>query len=493
MFQESKIINASVLDELRRYPTVELVKRLFPDVKMHGRSLMCNPLRGEKHASLSCFRDRSGFQRWKDHATGETGDNIDFYRLANPGMGYVESVEALSVMLLGRSAFDEVASARVAASQVIPPRTGLLHRPLVEEPGSIRVMGLVPYAPSEDPYVAGVVEYTRSRGISDDVAGRYLNIVSFQNINRIGRSVIDRTSGLPVIGEDGEIVRDNGANLGIGMLNDIGGYTLRVPDGTDGSKGFKCSDTVFISTILSNGARPYRNVRTFGIQRGSAKVEKMHYDESAQMLFINGLQGFSGVTRWAASFAMPFLSKWSGRYLEGKDFRSVLSMLDTLDGPVHRKVTVVEGMFDGLSVIEFEKMNGRAPLPDGDLVILNSVSNLQWAVPFLAMHGEVISLLDNDMSSKAGQKTFSQLEEKVGAYAAELGVGCFIRSESSRFYPEKDLNDYLKTVKGLKRPVELVSQTQSVSPAPAARMAAKPSRKPAAGKEKAKGIPFKPF
>lgn len=448
MSQDVRIISASVLDELRRYPTVELVKKLFPDVRMHGRSVLCNPLRGEKHPSFSCFRDRSGFQRWKDHATGESGDNIDFYRLANPGLGYVEAVDGLSVLLLGRSALDEKAAERFAASRPAPVRNGMLHRPAVEEPSAIKVTNVARYASSDDPYVKRVVEYTRSRGISDEVASLYLNIVSFQNMNRVGRSVIDSTSGLPVVGEDGEIVRDNGANLGVGMLNDIGGYTLRVPDAPDGTSGFKCSDSVFITVVLANGARPYRNVRTFGIQNGSAKVGRIHYDEASQMLFINGLQGFSGVTRWAAAFASPMLSSWSGRYLEGKDFRSVLSVLDSLDGPVNRKVTVVEGMFDGLSVIEMEKMSGRGPFPGGDLVILNSIGNIHWAVPFLAMHGEVVSLLDNDMRSSAGQKAYAQMKEKVDAYAASVGVGCFVRSESSRFMPEKDLNDYLRKLKG---------------------------------------------
>ena len=438
-----RLVSASVIDSLRRYPTVEVVRRLFPDVKMKGRTILCNPLRGETHASFSCFRDCYGFSRWKDHATGQSGDNIDFFRLANPAMGYVEAVDALSRLVLNRSAFEDESSVRVHPVGIFPGRAAAL-RHAAEEPSKIRISLVSRFAEGIDPQFSHVIEYTRSRGISDEVASRSLCIVSFVNANRVGRSLIDPASGLPVVDERGEIVRDDGASVAVGMMNDIGGFSLRVPPQGDGGSGFKVTDSSFITTFLASGGRPLRSVRLFGVSDNVSRVDRVSYEPSSQLLFLNGRQGFSGVTPWAAAFATPFLSGWAGRFLEGKEMRCALAVLNALNGPVNRRVTVVEGMFDGVSVMELEKRAGRPALPGGDLVVLNSISNIHWAVPFLAMHGEVVSLLDNDMKSSAGQKAYDQLKEKVEAYAAGVGVGSFVFSRSDMFAPEKDLNDYLK-------------------------------------------------
>ena len=446
-----KLIDNSVKDTILRYPTVELIRKLFPDVVLHGRSVLRNPLRGEKHASLSCFRDRSGCQRWKDHATDETGDNIDFFRKVYPELGYVEAVERMSLLLFGRSALVDVPAGTTIAFHSPLERRPPVHVPAREAPSALQLQVVLPYG--KDSGMPGhLVEYTRGRGISDEVASRYFNYVRFVNTNRAGRSVIDSSSGLPVVGDDGEIVREDGVNDAVALRNDIGGFSLRVPESA-GHDGFKGTNMSFLSTVLADGSAPAPIVSTFG--DSDFLVTHFRYDAATRKLHIGNGYGFSGVEPYVAPFAMAFLDSWTGRYLEGRERLCVVAMLSAMNGPVHRTVAVVEGMFDGASVIELERLAGRGCVPGRDLVILNSLSNLKWAVPFLAMHGEVCSLLDNDLRSAAGEKAFAVLKQSVESFAGRVGVSSVVISQSSLFYPSKDMNDYLKTVKGFgeSRPV----------------------------------------
>ena len=430
-------IDESVKDSLLRYPTVELIRRIFPDVRMRGRSVMCNPLRGEHNPSLSCFRDRAGISRWKDFATGETGDNIDFFRLAYPELDYAEAVDRLSTMLLGRSAF---------ADGVSPVRREPLRQVRAAyaspEPAyALEIVSDVPFFAPGTP--EALIAYSRSRGISDEVLGRYCRSVVFVNTNIRGRMETDPGTGLPLLGRDGRPILCDGRSEAVAIPNDAGGYSLRVPE-AGGRRGFKGCDRAFFSTILADGSFPSRNVRFFG--EGDNVVRGFVYDAASCVVQVNPTQGFAGVSPWAAHFARPFIGTWDGRRLEGRDLRAAVAVLDGLNGPVNTVATVVEGMFDALSVIEFRRLNGRGSHPGTDLVVLNSLTNLSWAVPFLAMHREVRSLLDNDMRSSAGQKAFSVLREEVSSYSERCGRGCVVRSDSSLFAPHKDMNEYLQAV-----------------------------------------------
>ena len=400
---------------------------------------MCNPLRGETHASLSCYRGHDGFPHWKDHATGETGDNIDFYRTAYPDKGYVEAVDELAWLLLGRSALQDIPAGQAVSFSSVPTRR---HVPAVETEPVLRISGVYPYVSSAH---AELVSYTRGRGISDEVACRYLSIVKFVNTRREGRFVMDERTKLPVMDENGCAVRDSGENIAVAMVNDLGGFSLRIPDSAP-TGGFKGTNASFITTILADGTAPHSSVLFSG--DGDGMVTGFLYDEQSRFLFVNPTQGFSGIEPWAVRFAVPFLDQWSGRFLEGRDLRATASVLRSLNGPVNGRVTVVEGMFDAVSLIELNRISGRGSLPAGDLVVLNSISNISWAVPFLAMHGEVCSLLDNDMLSTAGQKAFCVMQEKVRAFAERAGVLCSVWSDSASIAPCKDINDYLKRVKG---------------------------------------------
>ena len=443
MPSETRQLDEYVKDTLLRYPTVDLVRLLFPDVRVRGR-VLCNPLRGERNASFSCFRDRYGLSRWKDWATGESGDNIDFFRKVYPELGYAEAVDRLSGMLLGRSAFVE--GGAVQAPSRPCRQAPASPAPVKEEDPVLRIVSDVPLFSREA--APGLVDYVRSRGISDEVGSRYCRAVVFENTNVKGTVRMDPVTGIPITGADGVPEISDGRSAAVAIPNDIGGYSLRVPD-QGGRKGFKGCDRAFFSTILAGGFPLAPVVRFVG--RGDSRVAGLRYDEGSSTLYVNPSQGFAGVNPWAVRFAAPLLETWAGRRIEGRDMRACVAVLNALNGPVHPVVTVVEGMFDALSVIEIERLSGRGPFPGGDIVVLNSVSHISWAVPFLAMHAEVRSFLDNDLRSSAGQKAFNQMEETVSMYASRCGVACSVRSHSGFFFPHKDVNDYLVASKGLRQ------------------------------------------
>lgn len=79
----------------------------------------------------------------------------------------------------------------------------------------------------------------------------------------------------------------------------------------------------------------------------------------------------------------------------------------------------------------------RNPNPPHNIVVLNSVTNLAKAVPFIASHERVCAYFDND---EAGRKA-----------TAELKATCRNLSDQSVHYrPYNDLNDYLRS----RRPVK---------------------------------------
>ena len=79
----------------------------------------------------------------------------------------------------------------------------------------------------------------------------------------------------------------------------------------------------------------------------------------------------------------------------------------------------------------------RDPNPLHDAVVLNSVTNLAKALPFIASHERVYTYLDND---EAGRKA-----------TAELKKACRNLSDQSVHYRlHNDLNDYLHSLRPVK-------------------------------------------
>jgi len=440
-------------DKVKRYPTIDLIRRLFPNVKMRGRNSLCNPVREDRHPSMVLYTDsRYGYPKWKDYATGEFGDNIDFFMKVFPEYAYDEAVDKMSWMLFGMSAYQDPSSRDISLPRrKTLPASERIHIP-VEEPDPVlkvvddQVLSVETASP-------GMVAYWRGRGISDEVIYSRCRRVVFENTNRSGSVLFDRKSGMPVVDSDGSLILDEARTEAIGLANDIGFYALRIPD-TSVQQGYKVSQRQFISTIYADGSLPRGRVSFVG--EGNGLVQFFRYDPATKFLQVNPTQGFAGVEPSAERFVLPFLDNWMGRHLEGKELRGAVAVVDSLNGPVNTVVTVVEGLFDELSVEELNRMSGGWG-PGTDIVVLNSVSNLFWAIPFLSMHREVRSLLDNDMRSGTGQKAYALLEQNVASYCQRCGGICSVRSDSGLIYPHKDVNDYLMARKRLPVKVPVVS------------------------------------
>lgn len=427
-------IDQSIKDEILRYPGTEVLRRLFPGMHIPQRGAFRSPFRPDNTPSFSCFRDRYGIWRWKDFGTDESGDNIDLYRKVYPGTDYMQAVDRLSFMLLGRSA---VEGFRVGSD--VPYYQERRSRPvvnpaqLVEPEHVLKVIGQDPLISSHTP--TAFVDYWRQRCISDEVVSAYCSFIRYENTNRTGKLLYDRETRQPVFGPDGLQVRDDGKRAAIGLRNAIGGWSLRAPQ-------FKGNTTSFVSFILSDGGFISDVVRLEGV--GDYLVTEATFNPADMSIRINETQRFVGLYESCMPFAEVYLSSWVGRQLSERDLKNVTAVLNSLCAPCGRVATVVEGMFDALSLCEIQRLNGRGIAPGTDVVILNSVSNLQWAIPYLSRHTEVHSLLDLDGESKAGQKAFDRMREQISEFSRRCGMGTFVKSYSAVFLPYKDLNDALK-------------------------------------------------
>lgn len=127
-------------------------------------------------------------------------------------------------------------------------------------------------------------------------------------------------------------------------------------------------------------------------------------------------------------FAIGFRNDAGGWELRNPLFKgsSTPKNITTLDNSSDTAM-VFEGFIDFLS---YFSLKGNLS-PSIDTAVLNSVTNLQKAVPFLARHSVIHAFLDND---DAGRKALARLEESVPS--SEV-------IDQSVFYRDyKDLNDY---------------------------------------------------
>lgn len=137
-------------------------------------------------------------------------------------------------------------------------------------------------------------------------------------------------------------------------------------------------------------------------------------------------------------FAIGFRNDAGGWELRNPRFKgsSTPKNITTLDNGSDTAM-VFEGFIDFLSYLSLKDN----PSPSIDSIVLNSVTNLQKAVPFLARHRIVHAFLDND---DAGRKALARLEESVPS--SEV-------TDQSVFYRNhKDLNDYWQEKRKLATP-----------------------------------------
>ncbi len=147
-------------------------------------------------------------------------------------------------------------------------------------------------------------------------------------------------------------------------------------------------------------------------------------------------------------FALGFPNDSGGYELRNPQFKGCLppKEITTFDHNTNT-VHLFEGFMDYLSLLTMQSKQA-----DVSAVVLNSVTNLGKAVPFLSKHEKINAFLDND---EAGKLTLEKLQKH------KLPVVDY----SIKYTEFKDLNDFLcgkKTVRQIKTEI----QPQSKQPVP---------------------------
>lgn len=132
-------------------------------------------------------------------------------------------------------------------------------------------------------------------------------------------------------------------------------------------------------------------------------------------------------------FAVGFRNDAGGWELRNRYFKGCTSKALTTHRSDYPTCLVFEGFMDYLSYLTL-KCN---PNPPHNFAVLNSVTNLDKAVPFIASHEQVYAYLDND---EAGRKATEELKASC----------CNLYDQSVHYRPYNDLNDYLRS----RRPVQ---------------------------------------
>ena len=138
-------------------------------------------------------------------------------------------------------------------------------------------------------------------------------------------------------------------------------------------------------------------------------------------------------------FAIGFRNDYGGWELRSERFKgcSTPKHITTIDNGSD-KALAFEGFMDFLSYLTIKRNDS----PTCNIAVLNSVANIQKAVPFLARHRSIYTFLDND---NAGRKALSEIER--------LCPQSKVIDQSDFYRRHKDLNDYLRSQQPRKRVV----------------------------------------
>lgn len=129
-------------------------------------------------------------------------------------------------------------------------------------------------------------------------------------------------------------------------------------------------------------------------------------------------------------FAIAFPNISGGYEVRNRFFKACISPKDITCIMNGRKETGRCYVFEGF--MDFLSFEPAFPLwTKGDCLVLNSVSNLPKAFPFLSRYDDIYSCLDNDA---AGNNTVMAMREKYGGRVHDL---------SQEYAGYKDLNEYL--------------------------------------------------
>ena len=138
-------------------------------------------------------------------------------------------------------------------------------------------------------------------------------------------------------------------------------------------------------------------------------------------------------------FTIGFRNDYGGWELRSERFKgcSTPKHITTIDNGSD-KALAFEGFMDLLSYLTIKRNDS----PTCNIAVLNSVANIQKAVPFLARHRSIYTFLDND---DAGRKALSEIER--------LCPQSKVIDQSDFYRRHKDLNDYLRSQQPRKRVV----------------------------------------
>ena len=138
-------------------------------------------------------------------------------------------------------------------------------------------------------------------------------------------------------------------------------------------------------------------------------------------------------------FAIGFRNDYGGWELRSERFKgcSTPKYITTIDNGSD-KALAFEGFMDFLSYLTIKQNDSTTC----NIAVLNSVANVQKAVPFLARHRSIYTFLDND---DAGRKALSEIER--------LCPQSKVINQSDFYRRHKDLNDYLRSQQPRKRVV----------------------------------------
>lgn len=139
-------------------------------------------------------------------------------------------------------------------------------------------------------------------------------------------------------------------------------------------------------------------------------------------------------------FAIGFKNNSGGYVLRSKVAKICSSSDVTTLGPdgLHtddvnsKTVAVFEGFIDFISLLSYNEKD----IPGHDCCILNSVSNLEKALPWISRHEKIMVFTDND---NAGRDAF----QKITDYTSETGEEVSIYDMAELYKGHKDVNNKL--------------------------------------------------
>ena len=199
-----------------------------------------------------------------------------------------------------------------------------------------------------------------------------------------------------------------------GVVPDVHAARMNVPRTEDrilvdgGALAGTCTETKITNIydkFTDTGLVSYAKGRGVSLEMLQRYCREVHYECSFE----------GGATRRFHAIGFPnsdggWMLRWNPPTGRGKRSTGGGATLISCQGRFLRtggaarchNVTVFEGFFDFLSWMEDMRPEGTPQ--DTDIVVLNSVANLQSSLPFLLQHRNVLTVFDNDKAGEAATR-----------------------------------------------------------------------------------------